>query len=102
MPQSAAGMRVEPPVSVPSPAGTMRAAMAAAVPPDEPPGILVRSYGMISNQGTPVPVLDLDHAEDTTYDRKRTPLATHDKQKGHALVKRWTHTVLPIHLKSRV
>lgn len=39
MPQSAAGMRVEPPVSVPRPLGTTRAAMAAAVPPDEPPGM---------------------------------------------------------------
>ena len=43
MPHSAAGTRVEPPVSVPSPAGAMRAAMAAAVPPDEPPGMRVRS-----------------------------------------------------------
>ena len=33
MPQSAAGMRVEPPVSVPSPPGTMPEAIAAAVPP---------------------------------------------------------------------
>ena len=43
MPHSAAGMRTEPPVSVPRPAGTMRAATAAAVPPDEPPGMRVGS-----------------------------------------------------------
>ena len=48
MPHSAAGMRVEPPVSVPSPLGTMRAAMATAVPPDEPPGMRVRSYGFLT------------------------------------------------------
>jgi len=43
MPVSAAGMRVEPPVSVPSPQVTMPAAIAAAVPPEEPPGIRVLS-----------------------------------------------------------
>ena len=48
MPQSAAGIRVEPPVSVPSPAGTMRAAIAAAVPPEEPPGMRDRSYGFFT------------------------------------------------------
>ena len=38
MPHSAAGWRIEPPVSVPVAAGAMRAATAAAEPPDEPPG----------------------------------------------------------------
>ena len=37
IPHSAAGTRTEPPVSVPSPAGTIAASMAAAVPPDDPP-----------------------------------------------------------------
>jgi hypothetical protein len=43
MPVSAAGTRVEPPVSDPSPQVTMPAAIAAAVPPEEPPGIRVLS-----------------------------------------------------------
>ena len=38
MPHSAAGWRIEPPVSVPVAAGAMRAATQAAAPPDEPPG----------------------------------------------------------------
>src|SRR3954454_4284925 len=41
-------MRVEPPVSVPSPQLTMPAAIADAVPPDEPPGIRVLSYGFFT------------------------------------------------------
>ena len=43
MPFSAAGMRTEPPVSVPRPAAAMRAAMALAVPPEEPPAMRVGS-----------------------------------------------------------
>src|SRR2546423_1748963 len=42
MPHSAAGTRVDPPVSVPRPLVTMRAAIATAVPPDEPAGTRVR------------------------------------------------------------
>ena len=38
MPQKAAGWRMEPPVSVPVAAITMRAATAAAEPPLDPPG----------------------------------------------------------------
>src|SRR3569623_1409716 len=38
MPVSAAGWRIEPPVSVPVAPGAMRAATAAAEPPEEPPG----------------------------------------------------------------
>lgn len=37
-PQSADGMRIDPPPSDPVASGTMPAAMAAAVPPDDPPG----------------------------------------------------------------
>ena len=37
IPFSAAGMRTEPPVSVPSPPGARCAATAAPVPPEEPP-----------------------------------------------------------------
>src|SRR6266404_5271014 len=48
MPQSAAGTRVDPPVSDPRPQVTMPAAMAAAVPPEEPPGIRVLSYGFFT------------------------------------------------------
>src|SRR5262245_50885088 len=47
-PQSAAGCRTEPPVSDPRAAGTMRAATAAAEPPDEPPGTRVRSHGFFA------------------------------------------------------
>ena len=46
MPHRAAGWRTEPPVSVPVAIGTMRAATAAAEPPDEPPGTLVVSQGL--------------------------------------------------------
>src|ERR1700688_2183682 len=48
MPQSAAGTRVDPPVSDPRPQLTIPAAMAAAVPPEEPPGIRVLSYGFFT------------------------------------------------------
>ena len=37
-PQKAAGWRIDPPVSVPVAAMVMRAATAAAEPPEEPPG----------------------------------------------------------------
>ena len=46
MPQSAAGWRIEPPVSVPIAHGALPAATAAAEPPDEPPGTRVRSHGL--------------------------------------------------------
>gem|GEM_PF-1987448 len=44
-PQSAAGTRTEPPVSVPMAAGTSRPPTAAPEPPLLPPGILARSQG---------------------------------------------------------
>jgi hypothetical protein len=45
MPHSAAGWRIEPPVSVPVAAGARRAATAAAEPPEEPPGTRRGSTG---------------------------------------------------------
>src|SRR3954469_1194942 len=42
MPQNAAGWGVAPPVSVPVLPGTIKAATAAAEPPDEPPGTSLR------------------------------------------------------------
>ena len=45
IPHSAAGWRIEPPVSVPIDHGTVPAATAAAEPPDDPPGTRVRSHG---------------------------------------------------------
>ena len=45
MPQSEAGWRIEPPVSVPSAAGARPPATAAAEPPEEPPGTRPRSHG---------------------------------------------------------
>ena len=46
MPVTAAGWRIEPPVSVPIASGASKAATAAAEPPPEPPGIRVRSQGL--------------------------------------------------------
>src|SRR5512144_2317312 len=46
MPHSAAGWRIEPPVSVPSAAAHRPAATAAALPPEEPPGTQARSHGL--------------------------------------------------------
>ena len=43
---SEAGLRMEPQVSVPMPAAAKLAATAAAVPPLEPPGLRVGSYGL--------------------------------------------------------
>ena len=45
-PQHAAGMRIEPPPSLPCASGTMPAATAAAEPPLEPPGVRSRSHGL--------------------------------------------------------
>src|SRR5699024_478517 len=45
-PQKAAGVRVEPPVSVPNEPKVMSAATAAPEPPLEPPGILFKSHGL--------------------------------------------------------
>ena len=44
-PQKLAGMRMEPPPSEASAAGTMRAATAAPAPPDEPPGVRSGAQG---------------------------------------------------------
>src|SRR5262245_42650820 len=45
-PQQEAGMRTEPPPSVPCAAGASPAATAAAAPPLEPPGVRSRSHGL--------------------------------------------------------
>ena len=45
-PQSAAGWRIDPPVSVPSESGAKPAATAAAEPPDDPPGTRSTSHGL--------------------------------------------------------
>ena len=46
MPQTAAGMRTEPPVSVPSAATAMPSATETAAPAEEPPGTRLRSAGL--------------------------------------------------------
>src|ERR1700684_979427 len=46
MPQSAAGWRIEPPVSGPVAPGARPAAPAAAPPPEDPPGTRARSHGL--------------------------------------------------------
>ena len=45
-PDSAAGIRSEPAVSVPTAAGTMRAASAAAEPPLDPPAVRSGDHGL--------------------------------------------------------
>ena len=45
-PQHEDGMRSEPPPSDPVASGTIPAAMAAALPPDEPPGVWSRFHGL--------------------------------------------------------
>src|SRR5262245_3213925 len=45
-PHIAAGMRIDPPPSVAWPAGTMPAATAAALPPEDPPAGRDRQYGL--------------------------------------------------------
>ena len=45
-PHSAAGWRMEPPVSDPRASGLKPAATAAALPPDDPPGTRVGSCGL--------------------------------------------------------
>ena len=45
-PQNAAGMRTEPPMSVPSASGTQPAATAAPAPPEEPPGVRSGFHGL--------------------------------------------------------
>ncbi len=47
MPQSAAGWRMEPPVSEPSVAMASPAARAAALPPEEPPGTRSSAHGLL-------------------------------------------------------
>ena len=46
LPQNAAGTRIDPAPSVPMPSGPSPAATAAAVPPDDPPGVLAVSHGL--------------------------------------------------------
>src|SRR5687768_720364 len=48
MPESAAGWRIDPPVSVPVAAGASRAATAAAEPPELPPGTVATSHGFLT------------------------------------------------------
>src|SRR5204862_3183656 len=45
-PQQAAGMRLDPPPSVPMPIGASPAATAAAAPPDDPPQVRDKSHGL--------------------------------------------------------
>ena len=47
-PVSAAGWRIDPPVSVPVAAGASRAATAAAEPPEDPPGTHSRFQGFFT------------------------------------------------------
>ena len=46
IPHSAAGWRIDPPVSVPIAQGARPPATAAAEPPEEPPGTRARSQGL--------------------------------------------------------
>src|SRR5262249_30141908 len=53
-PQNDAGRNVEPCVCEPSPTGTMPPPTAAAVPLDEPPGVRVRSCGLVVGPELPM------------------------------------------------
>src|SRR6516164_727538 len=46
IPQHDAGIRIDPPPSLPWAIGTMRLATSAAEPPDEPPAVLSRFHGL--------------------------------------------------------
>ena len=46
MPHQAAGMRTEPPMSVPSASGTQPLPTAAPEPPEEPPGVFAGFHGL--------------------------------------------------------
>ncbi|MCU1688877.1 MAG: hypothetical protein JWN20_805 [Jatrophihabitantaceae bacterium] len=46
MPVTAAGWRIDPPVSVPMASGAVYAATAALDPPEDPPGVRARSHGL--------------------------------------------------------
>ena len=46
-PEKPAGIRIEPPPSEPVAKGNSPPATAAAVPPDEPPGVAVGSQGLV-------------------------------------------------------
>src|SRR5207302_6842237 len=47
IPQHEAGMRIDPPMSVPIPTVAMPAATAAALPPLEPPGVMPSLQGLL-------------------------------------------------------
>src|SRR6202162_4806398 len=47
MPLKCAGTRIEPPPSLPTPPADIPAAIAAASPPLEPPGVRSRSHGLL-------------------------------------------------------
>ncbi|MDQ3865781.1 MAG: hypothetical protein M3304_02975 [Actinomycetota bacterium] len=49
MPQHAAGIRIEPPLSEPSATSHARVASATAEPPLEPPGVRVGSRGLATS-----------------------------------------------------
>src|SRR5581483_2967716 len=57
-PQNAAGLRSEPPMSVPSAIGSIRVASATAAPPLLPPHVFVRSYGLLVAPNTGLNVWD--------------------------------------------
>src|ERR1700760_305061 len=46
MPEKLAGIRIDPPPSVPNDNGASRAATAAAEPPDDPPGVIALFQGL--------------------------------------------------------
>ena len=71
-PQQAAGMRVEPPVSVPSPISARPAATAAAEPPDEPPTIRSGQTGFFTS-GVTTPKPAASHARHPDEARAGAP-----------------------------
>src|SRR5690348_8573466 len=57
MPQNAAGLRIDPPPSVPSARGPSPAATAAPAPPDDPPGVRSRFQGLRVTPNTRLSVI---------------------------------------------
>src|SRR5437868_3342978 len=58
-PQKLAGMRIEPAPSLPSASGTRPAAIAAAEPPLEPPGVQSRCHGLLVRPSSGLSVMPL-------------------------------------------
>src|SRR5450759_825610 len=86
MPQNEAGWRIEPPVSVPVAALTSRAATAAALPPDEPPGVRLRSHGFCTGPKAEFSVAEpMANSSQLSLPRVTTPCAATGTDTGGSI-----------------